>query len=117
MGKTFIPTDYDKYFNFDLIDYANFDINIPPPIPPPPPIPTQDAPIILTNEEISENIEDQIFDEFFMETDHDMNFNSEPQTTLQEETMQKQEDQQTHEVVEEEEISSNFDKIPMEVLN
>lgn len=31
----YVPSEYDKYFNFGLIDYSEFDINIEPPTPPP----------------------------------------------------------------------------------
>ncbi|KAG5667646.1 hypothetical protein PVAND_015620 [Polypedilum vanderplanki] len=31
----YVPTDYDKYFEFNLVDFSNFDINIEPPTPPP----------------------------------------------------------------------------------
>lgn len=31
----YVPSEYDKYFSFGLMDYSEFDINIEPPIPPP----------------------------------------------------------------------------------
>lgn len=31
----YVPTDYDKYFDFNLVDFSRFDINIEPPTPPP----------------------------------------------------------------------------------
>lgn len=53
----YVPSEYDKYFNFgllDLIDYSNFGVNIEPPSPPP----------IPQNSDIgSENVENSNIEE------------------------------------------------------
>ena len=88
----YVPSEYDKYFNFGLIDYSEFDINIEPPTPPP--IPqnnnnnNQESQGQEDQESIPENIdssENQIKDQEIMpelnqdeslavETDSDMNY-------------------------------------------
>jgi len=49
----YMPSEYDKYFSFGLIDYSEFDMNIEPPIPPP-------LPQNNSNQESTQGRQDQI---------------------------------------------------------
>lgn len=51
----YVPSEYDKYFNFGLIDYSEFDINIEPPTPPP--IPPNNN---INNNQESQGQDDQV---------------------------------------------------------
>jgi hypothetical protein len=68
MGKTNTDTEteYEKYFSFDMIDYANYGINIEPPIPPALPDNNFAQQEIVNSDSISEQI---------VEVDDDMNYN------------------------------------------
>lgn len=53
-----MPSEYDKYFSFGLIDYSEFDMNIEPPIPPPIPPPFENS----NNNQESTQGQDQVIE-------------------------------------------------------
>ncbi|KAL7021196.1 hypothetical protein ACKWTF_011794 [Chironomus riparius] len=152
----YMPSEYDKYFNFGLIDYSEFDINIEPPTPPPIPqnnINTNQEDQVSMQENIDssqESIENQVKDQEIMpelnqdeqdesltiETDSDMNYcfdivsySLNPECTNIEEVVNYEdtilEPEQSKDTLSseneffeenEEEMESNFDKVPMEII-